>query len=173
MTVTTDHQITVYSSAAETIEQMRRQAQVALNVWGSRQFAAYNEQAVAMTTSLLQCLTSLMTGFADVTSVSRDGELSLYVVSHIHMGVIFHSKGGADIPKEGDEKVLYLGIEAPRMGRYCMVVTDGEVTPAGFRRYDTIQYCGKPIYRGEPTCDHGDDVVIMSLPVLGDWSTHS
>lgn len=173
MTVTTDHQITVYDRAAETIRDMERQVTVALNLWGSRQFAAYNEQAIAMSTSLLRCLTHVLIGMADISSVARDGELSLYVVSNIHMGVIFHAKGGPDAPEEGDEEGLYLGITAPRMGRYCMVVTDGEVTPAGFRRYDTIQYCGKPIYRGEPTCDHGDDVVIMSLPVLGEWSTHS
>ena len=171
MTVKTDHQLTIYGRAAETIRDMERQAAVALNVWGSRQFAQYNEQAIAMSTSLLRCLSSVMIGMADISTVSRDGELSLYVVSNIHMGVIFHSKGGPDAPTEEDRP--YLGIEAPVMGRYCWVMTQGKVTSAGFVRFDVPQYCGKPIYRGNPTCDHGDDVQPVALPVLGEWSTHS
>lgn len=156
--IRTDAKITLTEGAQKAIADMRRQCVSVAAAWGTHK----PTEVIAMQTSLVNQLCTLFgTPFADESSISRDDELSLLVVSHITMGMIFFGTGRPDMPLEDDPKLF---TDAPRMGRYCM----GPVQ-AGWR--GTVP-CTKPIYRGEATCT-GHSVDIMAAPVIGEWSLHS
>lgn len=96
--------------------------------------------------------------------ISRDGDLSLYVASYIHLGMIFFAKHRrVKLPLDTDAPMHH---HAPRRGRYCMATV-----PASGR------YCGSPYEddgsdTGRQSCEC-EDPVPASMPILGEWSLHS
>lgn len=155
-TRTDQHLLRVHDLATQTLSRMSEQVAIAHSYWGKTEPQAVME----MSLSLNRNLTSLFnTGMGRDTTISRDGELSLYVStsSGIVYGMIFHARG-ADAPRDGDLRST--PSPAPREGRYCVYPVEFGVR------------CNRSIYAGKRGCE-GHDLLPGALPMLGTWSFHS
>jgi hypothetical protein len=147
----------VHDQGVRTIEQMRDQLAIGRDRWENHR----PEQVTKMAASLATNLANLFAhGFGGEARVYRDGDLSLIVhTSSITFGMIFFPFDRPDFPIADDPRFSQ---PAPREGRYCTAVVEGE-RPA---------YCLLPFNNGERTC-FGHDTESVTLPVLGEWSFHS
>ena len=164
MTQSDVHTMVVSKAAAETLTAIGNQCASVAAAWGRHN----PEMVVEMLKSATHNTTHLFSMFfGGESSISRDGELSLFVStsSGFVYGVIFHPKHyRVDAPLDGDINNAYGAVIA---GRYCMApVEDNHLHPAG--------YCRQPFSGGSRTCDEDDhDAVPVAMPLPGTWGFHS
>lgn len=150
------HEMRVTEQAAEALTAMHEQAAGVAAAWGR----SHPDTAIKCLTSLSRNTAQLFnTFFGNTSTISRDGELSLFVstASGYVYGLIFH--GDWVDPAQPEDPA---NGRATRMGRYCFAVVDD----SDGRR------CGHPFVNGEATCE-GHNPVCIAAPVPGTWSFHS
>lgn len=148
--------INVTPQAADTIRDMVRQAQAITEAWRDKP-----ELALKAHSSLTRCLGQILS--ESKAEVFRDGDLSLVYTSFMTIGVIYHRahpnvKAGVAGDIDNSHGATYTG-------RYCMETVDGKycATPYTWKGDDK---------NGTPTCE-GHTPFPVTMPVPGDWSTHS
>lgn len=158
----TDRTLEVRASAADTIARMHRQAAAIQEAWKS----THPEYGTDAHASLSKALSNILVGGWGDTTVHRDDDLSLLLVTGITIGVIFFGKHRE--VKEAVAPDIDMSYGAARTGRYCMSA-EGD-----------SKYCGKPYtWRGDignglgvPTCE-GHSPFPVTMPIPGEWSLHS
>jgi hypothetical protein len=153
------HDLHVNKAAVQTIEASAHHAAAVHDFWvvhnAGKPFARRDDKTL---TSWSRQVSMLFNTFFGATStVTKDGELSLYVstTKGFEYGLIFHpAHYRVDPPEDGDLKAAVI---TTRMGRYCF--------------HDGIE-CFKPVHKGECSI-HGTPNAAASLPIPGEWSFHS
>jgi hypothetical protein len=146
-------------TAAETLQRMKLQAQAVTEAWRYLK----PEYGQEITESLARQVVDLTasSGFgADEITVSRDGELSLYVAAGIHFGVIFHPHGYLTKPREGDNE--WRTMQGGVMTR-CCPHKESDRDPACLTTLDWEGACAT----------HGTQETAHAMPAPGKWSFHS
>lgn len=163
MTVNTEeHTLLVSELARETTKRMAEQVKLASAV-DIHDPKVVLEMSLSLSTRLADLFDI---GFGTRSEISRDGDLSLVVVTErkFVFGMIFHADW-VDRPQEDDVWLIAkTSDDGLRLGRYC-----GGVAYAGYKR------CGKPFRDGQHTCDGPvqHQPLPAVAPVTGKWSFHS